>query len=76
MVIIIRHIETCQHFGMSEVDLYASRLDNKLATCWEPDPWDWKTEAFTFWDGSLLLVFATFQFSFKGDPEVEPASQG
>lgn len=54
----------CENFGMPDVDLFASRLNNKLQTyvSWEPDPDSWKTDAFSFaWTEHYFYCFPPFR---------------
>ena len=53
----------CKCFGVPEVDLFASRLTNKVETyvSFRPDPKAWRIDAFTFkWTGNLFFIFPPF----------------
>ena len=55
--------DMCQTFGSPEVDLFASRLNAKLTkyVSWEPDPDNWKTDAFSFtWTEMYVYCFPPF----------------
>ena len=53
----------CQMWGKPQVDLFASRNNNKLPTyvSWKPEPNSWKVDAFTFsWHNLFYYVFPPF----------------
>jgi hypothetical protein len=56
--------EICTLWGTPEVDLFASRLNNKLQryVSWHPEPLSWKVDAFTFpWVNNFFYVFPPFR---------------
>ena len=55
--------EICAAWGTPEVDLFASRLNNKLEryVSWEPEPGSWRTDAFSFsWTNMFVYCFPPF----------------
>ena len=53
----------CKKWGKPEVDMFASRLNAKLAkyVSWEPEPENWRTDAFSFnWNNMFLYCFPPF----------------
>ena len=53
----------CKEWGTPEVDMFASRLNAKLPkyVSWEPEPDNWKTDAFSFkWDNLFIFCFPPF----------------
>ena len=53
----------CRVFGTPEVDLFASRLNNKLGkyVSWGPDPGAWRVDAFSFeWTNAFFYLFPPF----------------
>ena len=54
----------CKQFGTPDIDLFASRLNHKLQkyVSWEPDPDNWKTDAFSFvWTEYFFYCFPPFR---------------
>ena len=53
----------CKMFGKPQVDMFASRLNNKLPcyVSWAPDPGAWEIDAFTLsWTDHFLYLFPPF----------------
>ena len=53
----------CQKWGTPEIDMFASRLNAKVQkyVSWEPEPDNWKTDAFSFkWDNLFIFCFPPY----------------
>jgi hypothetical protein len=55
-----------EQYGLPELDLFASRLNNKVSkyVSWKPDPYAVHIDAFTMsWNGLYMYIFAPFSLN-------------